>query len=101
MRKETLASLMSHHGYLVLAVEVSGARGKDDFVGVDDSRGAREPEYDIRACRGVTKPVRQGVNINLYRERYTRRSSLLESSHAAGAVALVVERHCRDRLGAE
>jgi hypothetical protein len=55
--------MISHYAYLVLALEVSGARGEDDPVGVDDNAlGIRDIEldFDIRAFRRIVEPARFG-----------------------------------------
>jgi len=64
--------MLCHYAYLLLAVEVSGARGEDDLVGVENNTfGPRElkSEFDVRACRRIVEPARLGVNHGWCRAR--------------------------------
>ena len=91
MRESTLASMVSHRAYLVLAEEIPRAHGEDDLVGVENTHGVRELEFNIRACGRVVEPARLGVNIGLYRERSAGQDLPLKPSHVDGASTLIVE----------
>lgn len=68
------ARTLLHNAYLEqeLALEKTRARGKDDFMGVDNNLGARELELDIRECRRIVEPARLGVNDGWYKETCAR-----------------------------
>lgn len=73
----------------MLAVEVSGARGEDDSVCVDDDSIRAEQvgkhDFDVRACRGVVESARVGVNKTLCFE-----GDMLVGTHFWNPVILLV-----------